>query len=279
MKIRRLLKYNGIIIGLILLVILIFISFTGPCLYKYSPKATNYSAQFSQPSINNHIFGTDDFGRDLFSRCIHGCRLSLYIGGMSTIFIILFGTFVGVVSSFYRIFDTIIMRFFEVMMAIPAMLLAMIIMAIFGHDANNLIIAITIVYIPQVARIVRGETLRVKVDEYVKASYAQGASITRIVLFHVIPNISSVLLVQATFTFAYAILTESALSFLGLGIPATEISLGLLLSEGRQYITFAPWLTLFPGFVIMLIVLSFNLLGDGLRDYFDINLNKNVLKG
>jgi peptide/nickel transport system permease protein len=276
LKIKKILKYNGIIIGLILLTILIFISLIGPYICKYSPKATNYSAQFSKPSIKDHLFGTDDFGRDVFSRCIHGCRLSLYIGGLSTVFIMLFGTIVGVSSSFYSIFDTIVMRFFEVMMAIPAMLLAMMIMAIFGHDANNLIIAITIVYIPQVARIVRGETLRVKVDEYIKASFAQGASIVRIAFFHVLPNIGSVLLVQATFTFAYAILTESALSFLGLGIPATEISLGLLLAEGRQYIIFAPWMTLFPGFVIMLVVLSFNLLGDGLRDYFDININKNV---
>lgn len=276
MKIRKLLKYNSIVIGLVLLVILIFISFVGPYFSRYSPKATNYNAQFSKPSINEHIFGTDDFGRDLLSRCIHGSKLSLYIGGMSTIFIMLFGTLVGIASSFYNIFDTLVMRFFEVMMAIPAMLLAMMIMAIFGHKADNLIIAITIVYIPQVARIVRGETLRIKVEEYIKASFAQGSSIIRMAFFHVLPNISSVLLVQATFTFAYAILTESALSFLGLGIPATEVSLGLLLAEGRQYIIFAPWLTIFPGLVIMLIVLSFNLLGDGLRDFFDITLSKNI---
>lgn len=276
MRINKLFNYHRILIGLILLVFIVIITLVGPCIHQYFPKETDYSSQFVSPSFTKHIFGTDNFGRDLFSRCLYGCRLSLYIGVMCTFLIMVIGTIVGIAAAFSTVFDSIIMRFMEVTMAIPAMLLAMIIMSIFGYDANKLIIAIAIVFVPQVARIVRGEALSNKVEGYVKASYAQGASIFRIIYYHTLPNMVSVLLVQSTFTFAYAILTETALSFLGLGVPATEISLGLLLAEGREFVFFAPWLSLFPGLAIMLIVLSFNLLGDGFRDYFDVNLNKDI---
>lgn len=274
-RINKFLNYNGIVIGLILLIFIIIVALVGPWVCRYSPKETDYSSQFAPPSFEKHIFGTDDFGRDVFSRCLYGARLSLYIGSVCTLLIIILGTTLGIAAAFSSLFDAIIMRFMEVMMAIPAMLLAMLIMAIFGYGANKVIIAVTIVYIPQVARLVRGETLSIKKEEYVEASYAQGASILHIIYYHILPNLISVLLVQATFSFAYAILTESALDFLGLGIPATEVSLGLLISEGREFITFAPWLSLFPGLIIMLIVLSSNFLGDGLRDYSDINLNIN----
>jgi len=264
----RLIKDKRVLLGGALLIVTTLVAILAPVLTSYSPTKTHMSDLLQPPSLE-HLFGTDSFGRDILSRVLYGARISLLIGMTSSVLVGMIGTFFGMIVAFVRPLEEILMRVLEGIMAIPAMLLAMIIMAILGRGIDKVILAFVIVYTPQVARLVRGEALRVQKENYLEAANALGASTLSIIWRHVLPNIVSPLLVQTSFMFAFAVLTEAGLSFLGLGVPPPKPSLGLMLAEARDYIRYAPWISWFPGFNIILIVLSMNLLGDGLRDAFD----------
>ena len=214
--------------------------------------------------------GTDALGRDLLSRILHGARLSMEVAFVSVALATLIGGALGLVSGYLGgIADLVIGRVMDMFFAFPAILLALGIVAALGPDAKNVIIAIAVVYTPIFARVVRGPVLELKVREFVLSAQAVGASELRIVLRHIVPNLVSTLIVQISLALSWAVLTEGALSFLGLSAQPPAPSWGVMLSEGRQYVEFAIHLALFPGLAIMIAVLGFNLLGDGLRDALD----------
>ncbi len=215
-------------------------------------------------------FGTDALGRDLLSRILHGARLSMEVAFISVALATLVGGALGLVSGYLGgIADLVIGRVMDMFFAFPAILLALGIVAALGPDPKNVIIAIAVVYTPIFARVVRGPVLELKVREFVLSARAVGASQLRIVLRHIVPNLVSTLIVQVSLALSWAVLTEGALSFLGLSAQPPAPSWGVMLSEGRQYVEFAIHLALFPGLAIMIAVLGFNLLGDGLRDALD----------
>ena len=220
------------------------------------------------PSLN-HPFGTDEFGRDLMIRVLYGARVSLLVGGAVALLSCVLGTVTGIYASYFKILDHILMRICEGLIAIPGVLLAIALMAALGASNLNVIIALTIVYTPSVARIVRSSALVTRGLPSVEAAKVQGAGSGRILWKLILPSVISPLTVQASFIFAQAIISEASLSFLGAGIPAPAASWGNILQGSKQVLQKAPWTVLFPGLAVVLCVLSLNLLGDGLRDYLD----------
>jgi peptide/nickel transport system permease protein len=218
----------------------------------------------------SHPFGTDDLGRDILSRVILGASVSLKVGFLSVGLAMAVGTIIGLVAGFYgRWVDDTLMRLMDMLFAFPAVLLAIAILAIRGPGTSNTIIAIAIVYVPIFARVTRASVLGVREEVYVRASRSVGASDFRLITRHVLPNAAPPIIVQASISLAFAVLAEAALSFLGLGTQPPDPSWGLMLAEGRGYIDLAWWLAFFPGMAIVITVLCFNLLGDGLRDVLD----------
>lgn len=266
---RNFRKNKSAVVGAIFIIVLIILALIGPFIFPLDLKAIDYSIKLEGPSAD-HWFGTDSHGRDIFKRIIHGLGITMSIGFAATILGGVAGVIIGIVSGYYGgKIDAIIMRIMDVLLAFPGILLALALVSIFGASRENVVYAVAISAVPTFARIVRGSTLATKNLEYIDAMKALGASDFRIIFKHILPNISSPIIVQASLFIATAILSASGLSFLGMGVRPPSPELGAMLSDGRDYIWDAGHITLFPGLVIMLIVLAFNLLGDGLRDALD----------
>jgi peptide/nickel transport system permease protein len=253
------------IVLLVILVVAVFDDF-------FAPQGANEQdiANRLEPPSASHLFGTDDLGRDILSRVILGASVSLKVGFLSVGLAMVVGTVIGLVAGYYGGWrDDVLMRVMDVLFAFPAVLLAIAILAIRGPGTSNTIIAIAIVYVPIFARVTRASVLGVREEVYVRASRSVGASDFRLLTRHVLPNAAPPIIVQASVSLAFAVLAEAALSFLGLGTQPPNPSWGLMLAEGRGYIDLAWWLAFFPGMAIVVTVLCFNLLGDGLRDVLD----------
>jgi peptide/nickel transport system permease protein len=260
-------------LGLVIVVFLISIAILAPLLAPFSPDGINPSAALLRPN-STEIFGTDDLGRDILSRVLFGARVSLTAGILTVLAAVLIAVPVGLASAYSGGWvDNVIMRIMDMILAFPSLILALAITATLGPSLRNAMIAIAFVLLPVFARIARGQTLSVKGLEYVEAARVVGAG-TPIILFrHILPNIISPIVVQASLAIAGAVLAEASLSFLGLGTQPPTPSWGAMVYEGQSYLERQPWLGLFPGFAIFLVVLGFNLLGDGLRDALDPRLS------
>ena len=268
---RRLLRHRLFVTGLVLLGIVVTVAVLAPILAASDPNRLAMRSKFLPPSLD-HPFGTDNFGRSQLSRVVWGARLSLVMGLSVVALNAVFGTLLGAVSGYFRRLDNMLMRFNDALMAFPAVILALAITAALGASMINAVIAIAVVYIPRTARIVRASVLVVRETEYVQAAVAAGAGTWRILRHHILPNSLAPLIVQLSFLFAYAVISEATLSFLGLGAPPPTPTWGNIMSEGRQYMREAPWIIAIPGVALALTVMSLNLLGDGLRDVLDPRL-------
>jgi peptide/nickel transport system permease protein len=255
-------------LGLCLFLVVVFAALLAPLIAPGDPNRTAIRYRFLEPGAQ-FWFGTDNLGRNLWTRVIYGARMSLWIGFGVVFFNAMFGIVLGAVAGYFSRLDGPLMRLAEALMAFPPILLAIGIAAVLGPSDWTAIIALSIVYIPRTARIVRASVLVVREMEYVQAAVALGANDFRILLRHVMPNCMAPLIVQLTFIFAYAVLAEAVLSFLGLGPPPPTPTWGNMIAEGRNFIREAPWITLMPGIAISITVLGLNLLGDGLRDALD----------
>jgi len=265
---QQMLRSRSTLLGSALVLVVAGLALLAPVIAPYSPVTSNYQARLMAPSAA-HWLGTDHFGRDLLTRILFGARVSLVIGAAVVACNALLGTFVGAVSGYFRIADNILMRIVEALMAFPAILLALVISAVLGGSIVNVVIALSIATFPYTARIVRASVLVLREMEYVEAARALGASGLRILFGHVLVNALAPLIVRLTYVFAIAILSESALSYMGAGPQPPTPTLGNIIANGRDFVATAPWIMLFPGIAIILVVLGLNLLGDGLRDILD----------
>jgi peptide/nickel transport system permease protein len=258
--------------GAIIVLVCLLVALLAPVLAPYGPEETHPNWKLYPPN-EYFLFGTDEFGRDILSRIIYGAQVSLEVGLISVTLALLAGGVSGLVAGFFGGWpDAVIMRCMDVLFAFPAILLAIGIMAVLGTGIGNAILAIGIVYAPAFARLTRASVLSLKETEFVQSARVLGSGDTRILRRHVLPNISAPLIVQISFSLSTAILTEAALSFLGLGTPPSVASWGSMLSASRRFVELDPWPAIFPGLAIMLLVLGFNLFGDGLRDVLDPRL-------
>lgn len=265
---ERFFSSPGLIMGLTVFILIVMAAIIIPAVANVDPNAMAIADRLKGPSLK-HPFGTDEFGRDLMIRVLYGARVSLLAGGTVALLSCALGTVIGIYASYFKILDHILMRICEGLIAIPGVLLAIALMAALGASNLNVIIALTIVYTPSVARIVRSSALVTREQPYVEAAKVQGAGSGRILRKLILPGVISPLTVQASFIFAQAIISEASLSFLGAGIPAPAASWGNILQGSKQVLQKAPWTVIFPGLAVVLCVLSLNLLGDGLRDYLD----------
>ena len=258
----------NLLLGLSVFLIIVLAAIFIPIINGVDPNVMDVVNRLNPPSAA-HPFGTDEFGRDLMTRVLYGARVSLLVGCSVALFSCVLGTIIGIYASYFKILDHILMRICEGLIAIPGVLLAIALMAALGASNLNVIIALTIVYTPSVARVVRSSALVTKGQTFVEAAKVQGASSARILWTLILPNVISPLTVQASYIFAQAIISEASLSFLGAGIPAPAASWGNILQGSKSVLQKAPWTVIFPGAAVVLCVLSLNLLGDGLRDYLD----------
>ncbi len=256
-------------IGLTFIVLLVLVAVFADVIAPFGMRQQNLQNTLQSPSWT-HWLGTDDLGRDVLSRIIYGTRTSLTIGIFAVALALAIGGFLGLISGYFKGFlDIIIMRFADILLSIPSILLAIAIVAAFGSGLRNMIVAIAIGNIPIFARIIRSGVLSVRERQFIEASLALGASHRRIIFRHILPNVLSPIIVQSTLGIAFAILSAAGLGFIGLGLEASVAEWGLMLSSGRAYIRTHAFLTIFPGLAIMFTILAFNMLGDGIRDAFD----------
>lgn len=264
----RILANTQLMLGLIIIFGMFVISYLVPPLLNLDPLAVDPANRLQAPSAE-HIFGTDNFGRDLFARIVSGASTSLLVGFVVAAVSSLLGTIIGVLAAFNSVLDSILMRIADGLMAIPAILLAVALTATLGPSITNLVIALAVVYTPGIARLVRSRALAVMQENYVIAATIQGAGTLHIIWKHILPNTLSVLVVQATFTFAESVITEAAMSFLGAGVPAPQASWGNILYDGKAVIVQAPQMIVLTSSFLIITVLALNMIGDGLRDLVD----------
>ncbi len=273
-------KNKGALVGIIIIILAVIVALMASIIAPYSPTAVNTNALSLPPSFiegGNSLYplGTDDLGRDLLSRLIYGSQVSLAVGFCVVILSLVTGTFFGVLAGYYGGWaDKIIMRVTDLIMCLPSILFAIVIVAVLGPGIVNAIVAVSIVAIPNFVRIIRAQVMVEKNKQYVMAARLFGANDFRIMFMEILPNCLAPLIVQATLGFSDGILNVAALGFLGLGAQAPMSEWGTMLSDARNYIESAPWMVTLPGLCILVIVLSFNLLGDGLRDALDPRLKK-----
>jgi len=266
---RRALRSPQAVAGTLIVALFAFAALFGPLLAPYSPTKMTMSKRLAAPSPE-FLMGADDFGRDVYSRILHGAGASFQVGILSVGLALALGLILGLMAGYWggRV-DTILMMAMDVLLAFPAVLLAIAIMALLGASLNNVILAIGVVNLPVFVRLTRGAVLSIKNLVYIEAAQSVGVPAWRIAVQHMLPNILAPLIVQASLTTAAAILTEASLSYLGLGNPPPAPSWGNILSAGYGFMQTSPWAAIFPGVAIMLAVLGFNLMGDGLRDVLD----------
>lgn len=271
----RLIRRPTSLLGLSLLAIIALSAILAPVIAPYSPTKLSVASRLKAPSLA-HLFGTDELGRDIFTRMLYAAQVSLLVGLAVVVLACLIGIALGLTSGYFRRLDTPVSRLIDAMMAFPDILLAIALVAALGASATNVVIALGIVYAPRLARVVRASTLVIRELPYVEAARALGVPTWRILLRHVLRNVTSPLLVQGTFIFANAILAEAGLSFLGVGISPDTPTWGTMISVGRQFMDKASWMMLVPGAAIVVTVLSLQLVGDGLRDLLDPRLAKDI---
>ena len=265
----KLLKNKFAVIGLTVILLLIIVALFAPVISPYTPSQQNVFERLQSPSLN-HLFGTDDLGRDVFTRMIFGARISLAVGFISVFIILVIGTFLGIISGYYGgKTDYIIMRFTDIVLCFPTFFLIILVIAFIEPNIYNVMIVIGVTSWPGLARLVRAEVLSLKEREFILVSKMMAISNIKIFFVHILPNIISPLMVYSSLAIGGAILTESALSFLGLGVQPPMPSWGQILTSGKDYSYMAWWLSLFPGIAILVTVLAFNLVGEAVRDIFD----------
>ncbi|EPJ9672519.1 TPA: ABC transporter permease [Citrobacter freundii] len=253
------------------LVAIVLLSFFASLVSPYDPYSIDPLSRLKPPSVE-HWFGTDNFGRDLFVRVALAVRVSLSVGAAVAVIAGVTGIVIGLLCAWYRPVDRVLMRVCDGLFAFPSLLLAIAIVGVLGPNIANVVLALSLVYVPSIARVIRGAAMVIKEKNFIEALRAQGASASRIIWLHLLPNVISPFIVQVSWVFSVAILTEAALSFLGSGVPAPMPSLGNLLLEGKTVIFNAWWMTFFPGIAIVLLILGLNIIGDDLRDNTDPNL-------
>ena len=267
----------SLIIGAVLLLIVLLAMIFQPLLTQYDPNANDYGAILQAPSAT-HWFGTDSFGRDLFTRVLEGGKVSLLIGLEVVVTTTILGTLIALLGGYYEKVDIIIMRVMDVMMAFPTLLVAMVLAAVFGNNIGGVTMALTIVYVPRTVRILRSSILTAKEEVYIEAAQAIGVKPYKIMLKHILPSALPTLIVQETFIFAVSILAEAGISFVGCGVTPPDASWGNILSDATTLFQQAPWNVIFPGVAIVITVLSLNLIGDGLREILDPKRSKGAVK-
>jgi peptide/nickel transport system permease protein len=266
---KQLRKNRFAMVGIIIILFFVILGLVAPLLTPYTYQEQNLVNRLQPPS-GDHWMGTDDLGRDIFTRIAYGARVSLQVGFFAVTGALIFGTLLGIVAGYFgRWVDMIISRIFDILLAFPSILLAIAIVAILGPSLQNALIAIAIINIPIFGRLVRSRVISLREEEYIMAAKAQGMKNGRVIFHHILPNSIAPIIVQSTLGFGTAILEAAALGFLGLGAQPPTPEWGQMLASSREFIQLAPWTLIMPGISIMLVVLGFNLIGDGLRDALD----------
>jgi peptide/nickel transport system permease protein len=269
----RFVRHRGAVLGAVIAAGILVLALAAPILAAHDPLFLDANVRLQSPNASFPL-GTDNQGRDTYSRVVFGARVSLLVGVGVALLTVLIGTSVGLLAGFYRRFDSVIMRVMDGLMAFPGVILAIAIMAAIGPRVENVIFSLTVVYTPRLARVIRSAVLQIRELQYVEAAQAIGVGAPRLLVRHILPNCLAMLIVQSTFIFADAVLGEASLSFLGAGTPPEIPSWGNMLGDARQYLARAPWTMLAPGAALMLAVLGLNLLGDGIRDLLDPRLRR-----
>lgn len=270
---RRLFRRKLVLMASIVLFAVLMLALFAPWLSPFDPSAMRVVRRLKPPGAINW-FGTDELGRDVFSRMLWGARASLGIAIAVVLVSVVCGTVMGLLAGYFRTLDAPVMRLVDALMALPDILLAIFLVAVLGATAANVVLALAIVYTPRVVRVVRASTLVVRELPFVEAARALGVSLWRILSVHILLNVASPIIVQATFIFAQAVLAEAGLSFLGAGVPPDVPTWGTMIASGQQFADTALWVVMFPGIAIVMVALSLQILGDGLRDMLDPRLRK-----
>ncbi len=268
MKLGGLFRSRLFLIGLAMLLPLVLAAVLANVIAPYDPLKLDLAHSLARPS-RVHLLGTDEFGRDLLSRLIFGARVSLGVGAMTAAAACLIGLVVGSLAGYYRRLDSVLMRIMDGLMAFPGILLAIMIVSAIGPSMLNVVVAMTIIYAPRITRVVRSTVIEAKAQAYVDAARIVGLRHVNIIFSHILPNCLAPIIVQTSFGFAWALLVEASLTFIGLGTPPPAPSLGSIIADGREFIRSCPWLVVSPGVVISIAVMGLNLIGDGLRDHLD----------